>query len=487
MSAWSIVLLCSFVINIMLVITMIFIERRKPQSIISWLVILMLFPILGFVFYIFVGSGLSLKTRKMIRTMQAHNKEYQEYADFQRDKLLDTVKHSGDFAGEIEEFILFNINSSDSICFLDNDVEIFTCGKDKIEALKKDLEAAKSSINIMYYIFAGDKVGKEVMEILIRKAKSGVKVNFIYDSIGCIRTGRRFYNKLKKAGGNVQEFFPPLFGIRLINFKLNYRNHKKIVVIDGEVGYVGGINIRDDHMGDKKRLSPWRDTHARIVGEAVFGLQTAFFNDLRFCSGKHTTTRDLEKLGYYPKYESHGDVAMQIVTSGPDRPQPRIKDSMVKMMSLAKQRIVLQTPYFIPDDIFLSMIAQAISSGVRVDIMIPKKPDKKIVYWATLSYIRDVLLMGANVYLYDGFIHSKVMIVDDKFATIGTTNADNRSFYLNFEINAFMFGKEIANKNLEIFEKDISNSLKIDSNYLKKKGIPSSMAQTIFRLFSPLL
>ncbi len=468
------------IINIVLIGTMMFIERRKPEVIISWLVILTFVPILGFLFYIIFGSGLSVKTRRMLKRKILYEDTYESF-------VWEELLRLPELSDREAELASFNERASSSLPYFDNDVKIFTFGREKIEALKEDLRNAKHSINMEYYIFDDEGVGKEVMKILCDKAREGIKVKLIFDSVGCIRAPRRFFKRLKKAGGEVAEFFPPLFGIRLINFKMNYRNHRKIAVIDGRIGYVGGINIRDDHMGLKKKLSPWRDTHLRIEGNAVYGLQNAFFNDWFFCKKRHISSSELVALGYFPKMEKCGNVVTQIVCSGPESKVHYIKDSYIKMISSAKERIVLQTPYLVPDDIFMSALKQAVKSGVEVIIMLPKKPDKRFVYLATLSFARELVECGAKIYLYNGFLHSKLLIMDDVCVSIGTCNADNRSFALNFEINAFLYNKEFINKCYKILEEDIKKSIQIDLTYFKQKPLTSKFGQTFFRMFAPLL
>ena len=264
------------------------------------------------------------------------------------------------------------------------------------------------------------------MEDLCKKAKEGVDVKLIYDSIGSRKAPRRFFRKLEQAGGEVGEFFPPFMHIRLINLKLNYRNHRKVVIIDGRVGYTGGMNIRDDHMGRDKKLRPWRDTHIRIEGSGVYGLQNIFLDDWRYCKNDSTPPRLYLENGYFPSPRICGDATVQVLTSGPDSQVQRIKETFVKMITNARDRVYIQTPYFIPDDVFFAALRIAVKSGVDVRIMVPRKPDKKNVYLATLSYLKEMAEMGVKVYLYSGFLHSKVLIVDDNLLSIGTCNMDNR-------------------------------------------------------------
>ncbi len=468
------------IVNIVLIGMMMLIERRKPEIIISWLVILAFVPILGFLFYIVFGSGLSIKTKRMLKRKVLYEGLYENF-------IWEELKRLPELSSSERELVSFNHKASKSLPYFDNNVEFYISGQDKIQALKKDLLNAKHSINMEYYIFDDKGVGKEIMDILCLKAKQGIKVKLIFDSVGCLGAPRRFFRRLKRSGGEVAEFFPPLFGIRLINLKMNYRNHRKIVVIDGRIGYTGGINLRDDHMGLKKKLSPWRDTHIRVEGNAVYGLQNAFFNDWLFCKKIHISSTELVMLGYFPKFEKCGNVVSQIVTSGPESENHYIKESYIKMINSAKHCIVLQTPYLVPDDIFISALKQAIKSNVRVIIMLPNKPDKKFVYLATQSYAREMVECGAEVYLYKGFLHSKLLLIDDTCVSVGTCNADNRSFALNFEINALLYDKKTLLKCFNIIKEDIKNSNQIDLTYFKKKPFTNKIGQIIFRMFAPLL
>ena len=487
MKILGIILFVVFCINILLVLTMIFIERKKPQIIVAWLIGLTFLPIVGFVLYILIGSGLSYKTRKMLKKKRLYQKEYNDIMAEQKIKLLD--KEVITTETPFSDLLLFNMNNANSLYYKNNDLRIFTNGEDKMLALKKDLLNAKHSINLTYYIFASDKIGNEIMDILIAKAKEGVKVKLIYDSVGSLKTKKSFFKRLEKAGGEIAEFFPPLFGIRLINLKMNYRNHRKIVVIDGKIAYTGGINIRDDHMGRSKRLTPWRDTHIRLIGDAVYGFQSEFFNDWRYCKKLGNNFENLFKEGYFVPNNVKGDVGAQIISSGPENSDQPIKEAFIKMILSAKEKIFIQTPYFVPDALVMSALEFAVKSGVEINIMIPKIPDKKVVYMATLSHIKELMEMGANVkvYLYKGFIHSKMVMADKRVVSIGTCNFDNRSFALNFEINAFLYGEDICLANQKLFRKDVATSEQLTLSYFKRKPWYSKLAQAFFRLFSPLL
>lgn len=468
--------------NFLLLIAMVFLEQRKPQTIISWLTILTFLPILGFILYVIFGSGLSVRTRRMIKKKAISERDILKNIDG-----IHNLKNAKvESITEKDRHIINYCYNYGAYPCPGSDVQIFNNGIEKIASLKQDLLNAKHSINMEYYIFANDKIGKEIMDILCQKAREGVEVRLIYDSIGSRKAPRRFFRKLTKAGGKVAEFFPPFMHIRLINLKLNYRNHRKIVVIDGKIGYTGGINIRDDHLGLDSKLSPWRDTHIRIVGSGVYGLQNIFIDDWRYSKKESVPPKNYIDKGYFPSPEIKGDVTVQILSSGPYMPVQKIKEAFIKLIATAEKRLYIQTPYFIPDDAFMGAIRIAVMSGVDVRVMVPSKPDKKSVYYVTLSYLKELVEMGVKVYLYQGFLHSKTIIVDDNKLSIGTCNLDNRSFGLNFEDTAIMYSEKLNKKYQEAFAKDMKNSCEVGLSYFKKKRWLTKILQAIFRLLAPL-
>lgn len=461
---------------------MVFLEKKKPQTIISWLTILTFLPIIGFVLYIIFGSGLSVRTRRMIKKKAISERDIIKNIDGIHN--LNNAKLDG-LTEKDKQIVTFCYNNGSYPC-PGSDVVIFNNGIQKISSLKEDLLKAKHSINIEYYIFANDSTGKQIMDILCQKAREGVDVKLIYDSIGSRKAPRRFFKRLIKAGGQVAEFFPPFMHIRLINLKLNYRNHRKIVVIDGKIGYTGGINIRDDHMGLNKKLSPWRDTSVRIEGSGVYGLQNIFIDDWRYCKKDNTPPKVYLEKGYFPSPEIKGDVTVQVLSSGPDTSIQKIKEAFIKLVTNAEKKIWIQTPYFIPDDSFFSALFIALKSGVDVRIMVPNKPDKRSVYYVTLSYLKELSEMGAKIYLYDGFLHSKTIIVDDNKLSIGTCNLDNRSFGLNFEDTAIMYSVKLNKSYQKIYMTDMTNCYEVSPVYFKRKRWLTKFLQAIFRLLAPL-
>ncbi|MUV37474.1 Cardiolipin synthase [Lentibacillus sp. JNUCC-1] len=268
-----------------------------------------------------------------------------------------------------------------------------------------------------------------------------------------------------------------------MNFKINYRNHRKLAIIDGQIGYIGGFNIGDEYLGESRKFGYWRDTHLRLSGDAVRNMQTRFILDWNQASRNH--------IGYEERFynaEPQGNVGVQIVSSGPDSEWEQIKYGYIKMILLAKEYVYIQTPYYIPDESLRDALRIAVLSGVKIKIMIPNKPDHPFVYWATLSYIGDLLSAGAEVYIYQGgFLHAKTIVVDGKLASVGTANIDVRSFRLNFEVNAFLYDTAIAQELVEAFEKDVHKSTQMTKLLYQKRSLGIRFKESISRLLSPIL
>lgn len=471
-----------YILNTLLAIALIFMERRDPTSTWAWLLVLFFIPLAGFVIYLLFGRKLrdkhnfrwSGKNRIGIETLIDYQIEAIEEERF--DFKLDDTAHYHDM-------IYLHLRNNHAVLTQDNDVQIFNDGAAKFEALLKDLEHAKDHIHFQYYILRLDSLGTKILNVLIKKAKQGVKVRVLYDDIGSRGLRIKHLKELTDAGGEVAAFFPAI--LPLINPRLNYRNHRKIVVIDGRIGYVGGFNVGDEYLGLDKKFGYWRDTHLRIEGSAIHPLQTRFLLDWNQASA----LEDIDYAErYFPAIPTKGSVGLQIVSSGPDAEWEQIKDGYLKMIFLAKEYIYIQTPYFIPDVSFLDALRIACLSGVDVRIMIPNKPDHMFVYWATYSNVGKLLRAGAKVYIYEnGFIHSKQIVVDDEVSTVGTANIDVRSFKLNFEINAFIYDREKSHELAELFESDmqLSTELTYEMYLNRTRGI--KIKESVSRLLSPIL
>lgn len=478
----SLIITSTLVINIFLAVALIFLERRDPTSTWAWLLVLFFIPILGFVIYLLLGR--QLRQKHLFRWEGRNKIGIEKLINYQLEAIEnETFEFLKTDTEEYGDMIYLHLRNNHSVLTQDNDVQIFTDGQEKFEALLEDLEHARDHIHIQYYIFRLDGIGKRIEEVLIRKAKSGVKVRMLFDDIGSRGLHVRHFRELITSGGEVAAFFPAL--LPLINPRLNYRNHRKIVIIDGRIGYIGGFNVGDEYLGLSKKFGYWRDTHLRIEGSAVHPLQTRFILDWNQASPRTNIQYDER---FFPAIPRKGTVGMQIVSSGPDSEWEDIKDGYLKMIFLAKDYIYIQTPYFIPDTSMLDALRIARLSGVDVRIMIPNKPDHMFVYWATYSNIGLLLKAGARVYIYEnGFIHAKQIVVDDQVSSVGTANIDVRSFRLNFEVNAFIYDREKSHELAEIFEEDIQNSTELTLDaYLERERL-IKVKESISRLLSPIL
>ncbi|WP_102348942.1 cardiolipin synthase [Bacillus sp. Marseille-P3661] len=473
------------IVNILLAIFVIFRERRDPSSTWAWLLVLFFIPLLGFILYLLFGQNLSRhpmfqwEDRKKIgieKLITAQINDLKENLFPFRSQATTATRNNRDL-------IYMHLFNNDAVLTEDNIVDLFTDGKEKFNQLFKDIEAATDHIHIQYYIIKNDNLGSKLINALTKKALEGVKVRVLYDDLGSRRLRKRFFKGLHEAGGRVEVFFPSK--LPLLNFRLNFRNHRKLVIIDGKIGYIGGFNVGDEYLGLDPKFGYWRDTHLRIQGTALHAIQTRFILDWNQASTTHSITYHPR---YFPKCDSSGSVGLQIVTSGPDSEWEQIKNGYIKMILSAKSSVIIQTPYFIPDASLLDALRIACLSGIDVKIMIPNKPDHIFVYWATLSYIGELLKAGASVYIYEnGFIHAKTIIVDEQICSVGTANIDVRSFKLNFEVNAFLYDEDIARKLTDAFNEDVLLSDTLTLSKYEKRPRKVRFKESISRLLSPIL
>jgi len=469
-------------LNIFLSIIIIFFQRKEAKSTWAWLLLLYAIPILGFVIYLLAGTD--MHKRKMFKTKGIEDRiseaiQKQETSIINREFQLNDPQIS-----EYSDLILYNLEASGSVLDYNNKVQVFTDGVEKFETLMEDIRYATDYIHIQYYIIRDDFLFQDICELLIVKAMEGVEVRILYDGMGCRGISKRFWKNLNKNGIKTVEFFPPL--LRKLHLRINYRNHRKIVVIDGKIAYMGGFNIGKEYVGQSKRFGYWRDTHLKIEGSSVNALQVRFLLDWNYASRENLFSKEkylAEKL-----VDKTGESRIQIISSGPDSRMPNIRNNYLRLITKAKKSIYIQTPYFIPDDAIMSSLLIAVYSGIEVNIMIPCKPDHPFVYWATYSYIGDLVKAGANCYTYqNGFLHAKGMIIDSKVLCYGTANMDIRSFDLNFEVNAVIYDEDEAKKMQNIFQEDIKKSDRITKDKYFRRTFIIRVKEQISRLLSPLL
>ena len=470
------------IINVLLSIVVVFFQRKDPKSVWAWLLILYFIPVLGFVFYLLIGAD--MHKRKMFRTKEIEDRL--SNAIRRQEMIIKSYELTEQYPGmtDYSDLVMYHLHTTSAILTDDNEVEFFVNGVDKFEVMKEDMRKAQKSIHIEYYIIKDDELFQSIVEILKEKAAEGVEVRILFDAMGCRSVQKKMWKQLEKEGIQCTEFFPAF--IDKVMFRLNYRNHRKIVVIDGKVGYVGGFNIGKEYIDKDPKFGHWRDTHMRITGSSVSALEVRFILDWNFA--------DRQRLLAYENYMDNfllphsGQSPIQIITSGPDSHDEYIRNTYVRLIHKAKKSIYIQTPYFIPDESLMTALQIAVRSGVEVNIMIPCKPDHPFVYWATYSYVGELVLEGANCYTYEnGFLHAKGIVVDEMVLCYGTANMDIRSFALDFEVNAIVYDEEKAAQMVEIFKQDVEESKLLTKNKYQSRSILIRFKEQVSRLLSPLL
>ena len=463
------------VYSIIIIITMVrvLMDNRQPAKTMAWMLVLMFIPFLGIILYIFFGQN----TRKERKIWQ------QSLDQLTKRSMLEFVEQK-DFNIPEEYRTISNLfmNQNLALPFKNNEVEIYTSGYDFFPSLLMEIGKAEHHIHIDTFIISDDPLGRIIADALIDKARQGIEVRLIYDDVGSWRTPNSFFTRMRNEGIEVYAFMPVRFPA--FTSRVNYRNHRKICVIDGEVGFIGGMNIARRYVQGTPKQS-WRDTHVKLTGAAVYGLQRAFLVDWYFVSKVFITERS-----YYPEIIiGQNNSLVQVVTSSPTSLWPEIEQGYVRILTNAKHYVYMETPYFLPTDPILFAMRVAALSGVDVRLMIPYETDTKVVEWASRSYVIEASRAGVKILLYrKGFNHSKLLVSDDAMATIGSTNVDFRSFENDFEANAFFYDKKIALQVKEVFLADQKDSIDLDDvrRFIKKPFL-QRLWESFVRLLSPLL
>ena len=459
-----------WVANLFFIIVIIMIEKKNPLYTILWIFLLTLMPYVGFFIYLFFG--LTFKKKRVA------NKIYKIKKLKSR---KDVSKSDNEELKRWKGLITYLEMSTDNHISSNNDIEVYFTGEDFFPELKKEIANAKKFINMEYFIFQFDGIGKEIADLLIKKVNEGVEVNLIIDGVNLANFKLKRY--FKNTGVNLYLFFRTY--IPLFNVRINYRDHRKVTIIDNRVAFVGGMNIGDEYLG-KGKIGYWRDTSVKIYGDIVSSFEKEFYFSLSIVKNKYL--RD-EKISneISLKYEEDDNVYMQVISSGPNYEFPAIRDNYIKLIQEARKSVFIQTPYFVPDDLLLDTLKSAVLSGIDVKIMIPNKADHPFIYWINQYYVGELLRLGANIYRYEnGFIHSKTILVDEEVVSVGTCNFDYRSFYLNFEINLNIYNKEIANSFKTQYYKDIAISKKLTFNDFKRRSTFTKVKESVCRLLSPI-
>lgn len=471
-----------FVANIILASIVLFFERKNPVNTLFWIVILLLTSYIGFITYLFFGIRFYKKrntkkfySRNFLREVYKKN-HYKVQLVEKRDKLIGYIGNT----------------TGNRVTYLNN-TYFFKEGEPFFNQMFKDIEEAKETIHMEYYIFNDDDFGSQIYNLLISKAKKGVKVKIIIDGIGTKILSRKRRKQLKENGIEIGIFFPSYFPIfKFINLRANYRDHRKLCIIDSLILFSGGFNIGKEYIG-KGKFGNWRDTGARIKGEIAVDADREFLISWNFVEKQNKfdniEKKLKEKINYIDTQKENYHInAMQIVSSGPNYETRVVRDTFANIISNAKRSIYIETPYFIPDEIILNTLKTAILSGIEVKIIIPNIPDHPFIYWANQGFILELLEIGAEIYKFmNGFFHSKFIIVDDEIASFGSSNFDYRSLYQNFEINFNVYDLELVGYLKQIFFEDISKSKNLNYDIMKKRKILEKVKESISRLLSPVM
>ena len=460
-------------INLILIGFLIFKKRKDPPLLMSWILVLVFIPIVGLILYLlFERTPAVSKSLNYIDTIEQD---------------VSTIGCKSTQPEHIQSLISYNINYNHSPLTGKNKIQLYSDGRSKYDQLFQDLQEAKESIHFLYFIIRKDEIGQQFVQLLAEKASEGLEVRVVYDGAGCFGTSPHFFDLIKQAGGKVYDFHPAK--LKLIGLNYNYRNHRKIVVIDGKIAYMGGMNVGKEYMSLDPKYAPWRDAHLRLEGESVRFLQLRFLRDYFMVCTDEEEQNEIKTsfMKYFPAPILSDECEVQIVADGPDTPTDDIKAAMVKMIQIATKSIRIQTPYFIPDTIFLEALKMAAYSGVNVQLMIPTIADHHYVYRTTTSFISELRAAGVEVYLYKGFLHSKVIIVDQKVCTVGSTNIDQRSFKINYEINAFIYQESFSTHLFDQFNRDLENCMIADEMYENSKSLFVKLEESLYRIISMIL
>ena len=462
---------------VILTIIHVVMDNRQPAKTMAWILVIWFVPVVGIVFYLFFG--VNTRKERLISQRSLDQLSKRSMLEFVEQKDLHLPE-------EHTALIDLFVNEGFSLPFKDNTVRIFRDGYEFFPALLHEIAAAKDHIHIDMYIFSDDALGSLIADALIDKARSGVEVKLIYDDVGCWNVSHRFFERMREEGIETVPFLP----VRFPSFtsKVNYRNHRKLIVIDGTTGFIGGMNIALRYVKGTQTQA-WRDTMLQITGSGVYSLQRAFLVDWYFVDRTLVSNRK-----YYPSTANQlsqvrNDSILQTVTSGPVTPYPEIMQGFVRMFLSAKKYIYIETPYFLPTEPVLFALKTAALGGVDVRILVPYRSDARFVEWASRSYLREVFEAGVRVELYRaGFLHSKIVVCDDNICTCGSTNVDFRSFENNFEANVFIYDKDVAVRMREVFLEDERRAMsfadipkRMHPHFLKRLG------ESVVRMLSPLM
>lgn len=466
----------TYLLTLFSIIFVMMLENRSPHKSLLWIYALIFFPIIGYIFFLFSGQlevkgHLFRNKRKYDSELLKNKKTFQNSSNF---KKLSTTQQS--IANLVEKY------SNNRVSFY-SDTSVLKNGDATFTSIIESIKNAREYIHLEYYTFKSDKIGQKIIDLLCEKAKEGVEIRLIYDAVGSLSLSNKAIKQMKDAGIEVHCFLPLKHGF--YNQKVNFRNHRKIIVIDGKVGFVGGLNIGDEYLGRNKRYGFWRDTHLKVEGEAIITLQEIFLLDWAYVSEE----RLIDEKYFNVELIKDQLGGTQIISSGPDSSlQGIMSDIYYELLASAKKSIYIATPYFVPNKAIRTVLSMAAKKGIDIKIIVPEKNDGYLTQYATRSFFAEMLENDIEVYMYTkGFLHEKVIIIDEKFASVGTANVDLRSLHLNFEVNALLYETESIKDLVKYYQIDIQESTEVNKSTYENRGLTVRTKESFARLFSPVL
>lgn len=453
-------------------------ENRDPEITMVWVLVLTLLPVIGLILYL--NFGRNFRKVKIFSRKGLTDLARIEELSLNQIKDFSVIASENTDSWKKSNIIKLLLNNSKALLTAKNKVRILQNGKATFSAILDSLQKAEHHIHLEYYVYEDDQIGNRIKDILIEKSSKGLEVRLIIDAIGSWGLSKRFLRNLKKNGVEVGVFMPVRFP--LVANKINNRNHRKIIVVDGNVGFVGGLNIADRYIEGTRELGDWRDTHLKLEGDAVQSLQTVFITDWFF-----VTKNYLRGASYFPKHSIDNRLLVQIITSGPDSDWANIMQAYFTAITTAEKYIYISTPYFMPNESILTALKTAALSGVDVKLILPGRSDVRTMWYGSMSYAEELIRAGVHIYLYQkGFTHGKIMMVDGVFTSIGTANMDGRSFNKNFEVNALIYDQGIAEEMKESFLQDIADSEAIRLQEFLIRPRKLKAMESLCRVLGPL-
>lgn len=480
-SLFDIVVLIYYLFMVMMVVYVI-LDNRPPLKTLSWILVLLFLPVAGLIFYFYFGHN--FRKEKLFEGKK--KLDFKRISRIVKEQSLDLSVHDSSLTSDVRKkinIILLLLGNGKSRLSKRNIARVLTDGKETYDTIFQSIEKARDHIHLEYYIFEDGRIANRLVELLLKKIKEGVKVRFIYDKVGSWSLSNELLRKMEEGGVKTAPFRPVKFP--MLTSKVNYRNHRKILIVDGKTGFLGGINIADKYIESDPVLNiPWRDTHLQLDGDAVNDLQLIFLTDWYFLTDEQIKHENR----YFPDYLISEECYIQVLASGPDTDYRGIMKAYFAAICSAHTSIHIVSPYFIPNESVLTALLTAAMSGVDVSIILPGISDSKIVQYSSQSYFEELLEAGVKLYRYKrGFIHAKLLMVDGILSTIGTANMDFRSFEQNMEVNAIIYDRLINKKLVNQFQVDLQSCSQLNLSEWKKRSRFTKVKESIFRLFAPLM